>query len=116
MTRLFIDDERDPVGFDWDVCRSYDETIAYLSSRSVAPDYISFDNDIQSGDKEGYHVAQWIIERDMDLKGKYIPKWFDFFTHSQNSVRSNGSTSISALIADYLDRKENGFFDDVWRD
>lgn len=52
--------------------------------RCGCPDFISFDNDLQR-DLEGYDLAKYIVEKDMDNPG-FIPENFDFFVHSQNNI------------------------------
>ena len=127
MKKLFIDDERYPPNTrwyhfiswpftgrlnGWVVRRTYDSTIAWLNAQASGPAYVSFDNDIQDPqDRQGYHIAQWMVERDMDMEGKYLPDVFEFCVHSQNSVRAHGNTSISGYLNDYLEKKYGNFFE-----
>lgn len=64
------------------------------------PDYISFDHDLGDiGTKTGKDVANWIVERDQELEGKFIPENFEFNVHSANPV---GTENIEGLLKQYL--------------
>ena len=122
MKLLFIDDERFPADdrtrrqkfFDWLFCRqsknswtivrSYDEAIKFLAALDQAPNFVSFDNDLGPDSKEGCKVADWMIERDLDLGGKWIPADFSFYVHSQNSVRRD---YINATLNRYLEYRSH---------
>lgn len=64
------------------------------------PTYVSFDNDLGEGCREGWEFAQWLIERDLDTGN--MPPEFDFFIHSQNPVRR---LDIEARLNRYLAHK-----------
>ena len=99
MTYLFLDDERFPAddGKSWHIVRSFDEAVSRMTENGC-PSYMSFDNDL-GGEKEGWHVAQWMIEHDMDMSGGFIPENFEWYVHSQNSVRRD---DISARLSRYM--------------
>lgn len=67
------------------------------------PDFMSFDNDLGDRSKEGRHLAEWMVERDMDRPG-FIGEGFDFFVHSQNPI---GKESIYGLMRGYLRFRES---------
>jgi hypothetical protein len=118
MTFLFIDDERLPEDVvnlhfgpsvqipqwhqsaSWIITRSYDDTIAFLDAHGC-PNHISFDNDLGQA-KEGKDIARWLIEKDLDLNGKFIPVGFKFFVHSQNIIARQ---HIQTLLSSYLDQR-----------
>lgn len=101
-TALFIDDERFPPqdGRDWHVVRSVPEAVHWVKTHGV-PAYVSFDNDLKRRG-EGRHFAQWLVRRDMEEEGRFIPPGFSFYVHSQNSV--NG---IEATLGHYLARRHS---------
>jgi len=99
MVKLYIDDLRDPKSDGWVIVRSYPEAIHYLRTNGC-PDYISFDHDLgAAGDLSGYDIAKWMVERDMDSNGEFIPFGFDFNVHSANPV---GANNIRRLLENYL--------------
>ena len=80
MTKLFLDDQRDPPDSSWHVVRSYDAFIKFIIDNGV-PDVISFDHDLafehypfaeqnptqtipydRYTEKTGYHAAKWLID------------------------------------------------------
>lgn len=61
------------------------------------PDFISFDNDLKR-ELEGYDLAKWIVEKDLDNPG-FIPVDFNFFVHSQNIVAKE---RIYSILNQYL--------------
>jgi len=102
MTRLFIDDIRDPYDDDFVVVRSYDDAIHYMRQQGC-PLFISFDHDLGDADERtGYDIAKWIVERDLNDRGKFIPDEFDFHVHSANPV---GVGNIIGLLTGYLKQR-----------
>jgi hypothetical protein len=94
MTKLFLDDVRNPPDDTWHVVRSYVEFVAYIMSSGV-PDVISFDHDLGRGEaqrrvgnwvpraeykelKTGYDCAKWLIESGYNVKSWQV--------HSMNPV------------------------------
>ncbi|MDF1876171.1 hypothetical protein JHD48_10545, partial [Sulfurimonas sp. SAG-AH-194-I05] len=88
MLSLYLDDLRVPDNTrEWVVVRSFTEAVRWMKSNGC-PDMISFDHDlgmimkdgkILTDDydaKNGNDVARWLIQKDIDLKGKFIPKDF----------------------------------------
>lgn len=99
VQRLFLDDERFPPGDGegWDIVRSVDEACAWVEANGF-PSYVSFDNDLGEGAREGWQFAQWLIDRDLD-RGD-MPEDFDFYVHSRNPVRQ---ADIEARLRRYLE-------------
>lgn len=94
--RLFLDDVREaPNGFL--VARDYNAAIRMLLGLNC-PSAMSFDHDLGEG-PSGYDVAWWMVEKDMDEDGKWIPRDFEYYVHSANPV---GSENISKLFKNYL--------------
>jgi len=96
-TRLFLDDLRIPTESGYAVVRSYDDAVHFMRTRGC-PDFISFDHDLQTL-TTGYDVAKWIVDRDMDSRGDFIPNNFSFYVHSMNPV---GKKNIEMLLNNYL--------------
>src|ERR1700761_8147455 len=69
--RLFIDDIRDPVSDDWRIARTSAEAIGLLEKLGC-PREISFDHDL-GGDDTAMVVVRWLIDRDLDSGGRFIP-------------------------------------------
>ena len=114
---LYLDDLRiPPKDRDWLVVRSYDEAIEWMNDNGC-PQFISFDHDlgmilvgtkIVTQDyeaKSGYDVAKWIVQKDLDMSGEFIPADFKYAIHSSNPV---GSKNIDMLLSNYLTKKRLG--------
>jgi hypothetical protein len=107
MYKMFIDDERFPVGDDFVICRTSDSAIQYMSHNG-APSYISFDHDL-GGNDTAMKVVHWMINLDIDSGGSFLPDDFSYEVHSQNPVgRSN---ILGALSAYFLFRSVASFED-----
>jgi hypothetical protein len=131
---LFLDDVRNPndvpVLSKFNVTAS-SMTIARTSADAQdliviagrCPDFISFDHDLafehygvtdnynpdgitkESDVATGYDFAKWLVYKDIELRGKFIPDNFRFYVHSMNPV---GAENIRKLLSSYLAyRKEN---------
>lgn len=96
---LFLDDERFPPddGRAWVVVRSVAEAQAWIQAHGC-PGYVSFDNDLGEGAPEGWRLAQWLIEQDLQCP-EFVPESFVFAVHSQNCVRG---PDITARLTGYL--------------
>lgn len=103
--KLFLDDEREPVGTGWTVCRNVAEAVAVAKIFQL-PSYVSFDHDLGDGpapegyDNTGFGFAKWMIDQVLDDQ-LILPKDFDFYVHSQNPI---GAANIRSLIRSFLDR------------
>lgn len=89
--KLFLDDERDPIGQDWIIVRSYDDFALIIEEFGV-PEFISFDHDLGENSATGYACAKWLVGYCIGA-GEKIP---DFYVHSQNPV---GKANIEAYIS-----------------
>lgn len=104
MIKLYIDDIRNPNEDGFLIIRSYSEAIGWMRQNGC-PDYISFDHDLGSNDKlDGIDIAKWIVERDLDTKGDFIPEDFAFCVHSANPI---GRENIEGLLHNYIKAKKN---------
>ena len=104
MTKLFIDDLRQPPDETWVVVRSSAEAIAWFLNHGC-PDEISFDHDL-GGEDTAMRVVHWMIETDMDAGGAFIPANFSFTVHSANPV---GRENLKGLLGGYLHHKSVKF-------
>lgn len=98
--KLFLDDERFPpgTGEGWTIVRTMGEAVAYMDANGCPP-FISFDHDLGDGEPTGYDLINWMIERDLDEAGAFIPADFDFYVHSQNPT---GRDNINLKLKPYL--------------
>ncbi len=98
---LFLDDERIPATTDDHVfiARDYDSAIILVTYHNKCPTYISFDHDLGLDSLTGYDFAKWLVEKDLDEDGKFIPPTFYFDVHSQNPV---GKENIEEYLNGYL--------------
>lgn len=119
--KLFIDDERFPVGrlpklksflaksslklFGYDIfnffiiARNYDQVKNIVEKYGI-PSYISFDHDLGE-EKTGYDIVNFLIEQDLD-GSNHFPSKFDFYVHSQNPI---GKQNIEKLLNSYIQFK-----------
>lgn len=101
MYKLFLDDERFPPrdGEEWVIARTVQEAkLVYLLKGP--PKFVSFDHDLGEDQQTGVDYAKWIVEKDLQCNGIFIPEGFDFYVHSQNPV---GRDNIEGLMCSYLD-------------
>ena len=100
--KLFIDDERFPPndGAKWTIVRTVEEATRYMEDHGC-PSFISFDHDLgehaQGGD--AIYLVHWLIEKDIDANGDFIPSDFAYYVHSQNPV---GAANIRGWLDNYL--------------
>lgn len=73
-----------------------------MCRESGFPDYVSFDNDLGAGQKEGWEFARFLVELDMD-EGT-MPADFGYYVHSQNPVAAE---RIRGLIDGYMEHRKN---------
>lgn len=100
MKRMYIDDIRIPKK-DFDIIiRSSKESIEYMEINGC-PNYISFDHDL-GGEDTVMNVIKFMIERDLDMDEKFIPKNFEFNVHSANPV---GRDNIQGYLDSYLNQR-----------
>lgn len=82
--KLFIDDERFPVGTGWVIARCFIEAKIIVSLDGI-PDYISFDHDLGPDGLSGADFANWMIDH-MLINEMLFPASFDYYVHSQNPI------------------------------
>lgn len=94
MTKLFLDDVRNPPDDTWIVVRSFDEFVAFFSNNPT-PELISFDHDLGEitsvGISSGMDCAKWLVEN--QISG------FDFIVHSENPP---GKKNIEGLLRNWI--------------
>lgn len=112
MRKLYLDDIRNPTTKGWDIVRSYDEFVDYVTKNGV-PDMVSFDHDlgmehikfyfdngghenppnpqeVQFETKTGYDVAKWLCDYCYE-NGLPLPEWN---VHSANPVGRDNIISV----------------------
>jgi len=98
--KLYIDDIRDPKGeFDY-IARTSNKAIQWMTFNGC-PKFISFDHDL-GGDDTAIKVVKWMVEKDLDNNGTFIPIDFSFFVHSANPV---GAANITGYLNAYLKQR-----------
>jgi hypothetical protein len=98
--KLFLDDERFPVGNDWKIVRSYHEAIECIQTFGM-PEFMSLDHDL-STPETGYDFVQWLVEQQLDANLQF-PSNFKFQVHSMNPV---GAENIGRLLKNFLQHLE----------
>jgi hypothetical protein len=98
--KLYIDDIRDPKSSGFDIVRTSKEAINYIKKHGC-PSYISFDHDL-GGDDTAMIVVKWMVNKDLDSYGKFIPKNFKFNIHSANPV---GAENIRSYLNNYIKQR-----------
>jgi len=96
--KLFLDDERFPPNDrnEWLIVRTVEEAqnlILKIYGDGDIIKFISFDNDLGDGLKEGYDLAKWLVDSDLDGLID-IPQNFTFYVHSQNCKAVENINSI----------------------
>jgi hypothetical protein len=112
MWNLFLDDIRNPPkdkkfciffkksSVKYIICRSYNEAVEKMIELGC-PTFISFDHDLGAG-KTGYDLAKYIVNKDLDYAGRFIPSDFNYQVHSANPV---GAKNIVGILTNYIDIK-----------
>lgn len=91
--KLFIDDEREPVGDDWIVARSSFDAAVIVAIGGV-PSYISFDHDLGEDDTV-MTFLKWLADTCLDDGTTFT---FGYTVHSQNPV---GRDNIIGFIESF---------------
>lgn len=94
--KLFIDDERFPVGEDWVITRS-SVAATYVICTFGIPNYISFDHDL-GGEDTSVVFIKWLIEHILD-NNLALPPDFEYYVHSQNPI---GKKNIESLMDSFI--------------
>ncbi len=101
---MFLDDERFPSDT-WKIpviiVRNVNQAVD-ICEKFGCPSFISFDHDLGSS-STGYDFAKWLVEQDLNKDGRFIPKDFDFWVHSQNPI---GADSIKNYLLAYIRIKD----------
>lgn len=103
--KLFLDDERYPIGNDWTIARNYNDAVWYVTNYGL-PYHISFDHDLaydhyvigKPHEYTGYDFAKWLVNYIMD-NDLTLPEGFSFFVHSQNPI---GAKNIQSLMDKFI--------------
>ena len=104
MRYLYIDDLRSPqTNKPWEIVRNFDEAIEYFEVMGC-PHYVSLDHDLGDNIPSGYDIAKWMVEKDIEMNGKFIPLNFEFNVHSANPV---GAANINGLFSNYFKHKNS---------
>lgn len=101
--KLFLDDERYPVGDNWIIARSFSEVSDLIIQYDSLPSIVSFDHDLGKNQQTGYDVAKFIVWLDMENKFK-LPEVFSWVIHSQNPV---GAKNIDEYLKNYMKFKDS---------
>jgi len=105
MWTLFLDDTRAPfpqfAEMPLEQARSYAEAIKMMEEKGC-PSFVSFDHDLGEG-PTGKDVAEWMVCKDMEEGGKWMPPNFNFAVHSANFY---GAESIRSYLTQYLEKKK----------
>jgi hypothetical protein len=110
MRKLYLDDVRCPKTEGWDVVRTYEDFVDWITKNGL-PDEVSFDHDLAEinydpstgresfkyEEKTGYDAAKWMCGYCME-NGLPLPK---FNCHSANPV---GSENILAILNSHKER------------
>lgn len=95
---MYIDDIRNPKEPSYyRIVRNSDAAIKMMESFGC-PDFITFDHDL-GGEDTSMSVIKWMIEKDLDMHGMFIPIDFEYSVHSANPV---GSGNIESMLESYL--------------
>lgn len=90
--KLFIDDERSPVGDDWLVARSSIDAIEVVKKMGC-PVEIAFDHDL-GGVDTSMNFIRWLVDGLLDAR-LHLPAGFSYSVHSQNPI---GAGNIRGLM------------------
>lgn len=115
MKKLYLDDIRTPIDETWDIVRSYNEFVDYITTNGI-PDLISFDHDLAVEHMNDYYDYQAnginVINYDTftEKTGMDCAKWLVDYCIDNNvelkqvtvhSANPAGSENILGLINNY---------------
>ena len=98
--KLYIDDIRTPKGSFDKIVRTSSEAINFVETNGC-PDFISFDHDLGADDTSMIFL-KWLINKDLDMNGNFIPIDFTWNVHSANPV---GEANINGYLKSYMTQK-----------
>ena len=110
MRKLYLDDVRCPKTEGWDIVRTYDDFVSWITKNGL-PDEVSFDHDLAEihydiktytesfkyEEKTGYDAAKWMCDYCW-TNGLPLP---EFNCHSANPV---GRENILAVLNSHKER------------
>jgi hypothetical protein len=110
MRKLYLDDVRCPKTEGWDIVRTYDDFVSWITKNGL-PDEVSFDHDLAEinydpktytesfkyEEKTGYDAAKWMCEYCW-TNGLPIP---EYNVHSANPV---GRDNILQLLKNFTEK------------
>ena len=99
-TKLFIDDERNPVDTDAIVVRNSAAAIQWIVNHQQLPNEIMFDHDL-GGDDTSRVVIHWLSNWMIDRNVKF-PKEFTWSVHSQNPIGREYINGYMANLVNYI--------------
>lgn len=100
MSKLFLDDLRQPPDMTWSLVRTTDEAIRWVQTNGC-PECISFDFYLANG-LDSTPFVRWLIEQDQAQQGNFFPPNFTFELHSNSPA---GRAKIRYLLETYLASK-----------
>lgn len=98
--KVYIDDIRIPKGKFDKILRSSKEAIRFFEGNGC-PNFISFDHDL-GADDTAMKIVKFLVEKDINSNGKFIPKDFEYNVHSANPV---GKSNLLGYLKCYLKQK-----------
>ena len=102
MWKLFLDDEREPIGDGWTIARDADSARDLIRSNGI-PRFISFDHDLGDGDN-GSQFVSWLIDHMLDNSIKF-PLDFSYMIHSQNPVGAGNIRGKMDVAINHIGRE-----------
>jgi len=98
--KLFLDDERRPnPADDFVVAASFNQAVK-LVRRKGAPVFVDFDFNLGNGnEKNGLDFARWLIKKDREGNGVFLPVDFAFNCHSASP---DANVKIERAMSEYL--------------
>ena len=100
MSKLFLDDLRQPPDMTWTLVRTTDEAIQWIQANGC-PNCISFDFYLANGE-DSLPLVKWLITQDQEQQGKFLPPDFTFELHSNSPA---GRAKLRYLLETYLASK-----------
>jgi hypothetical protein len=110
--RLFLDDERLPIGpGDWKVVRTVEDlfkAIAEANASGTPVDLISFDHDLGEGQTEAKHAVQKLIDMELDEPGRHFRSLKTVVFHTANiSELQNMAAKMESAVREGVFPKLN---------
>lgn len=94
MTKLFLDDVREPFDNTWFVVRNFHTYVSYIKKYGV-PDVIAFDHDLGPTEPNGFDCATWLVGNCTTLPKVVI-------VHSYNIAGAKRIASLFKAIVNTL--------------